>query len=49
MYANWLRRAYKRGLLTSDQVHNLKPLVDNLAPRLNAYLKSIGDIPNEKE
>jgi len=24
---------------------SLKPLVDELAPRLNAYLKSIGNIP----
>jgi four helix bundle protein len=46
---HWLRRAYTRGLLTSEQVHNLKPLVDNLAPRLNAYLKSIGNIPYDSE
>jgi four helix bundle protein len=45
---HWLRRAYNRGLLTDDQVHTLKPLVDNLAPRLNAYLKSIGKIADEK-
>jgi four helix bundle protein len=46
---HWLRRAYKRGLLTSEQVHSLKPLVDNLAPRLNAYFKSIGNIPHDSE
>jgi four helix bundle protein len=39
---HWLRRAYQRKLLTDDQVKMLKPLVDELAPRLNAYLKSIG-------
>lgn len=39
---HWLRRAYRRKLLTKAQVEQLKPLVDNLAPQLNAYLKSIG-------
>jgi four helix bundle protein len=39
---HFLRRAFKRSLLTSADVKKLKPLVDNLAPQLNAYLKSIG-------
>ena len=39
---HFLRRAFKRRLLTQEQVNLLKPLVDELAPRLNAYLKSIG-------
>jgi four helix bundle protein len=39
---HFLRRAYKRKLLTDKQVRSLKPLVDELAPRLNAFLKSIG-------
>lgn len=38
----WLRRAYQRDLLTDEQVAELKPLLDELAPRLNAYLNSIG-------
>jgi four helix bundle protein len=42
---HWLRRAYSRDLLAKEQVERLKPLVDELAPRLNAYLKSIGNIP----
>src|SRR5215213_4576346 len=42
---HWLRRAYSRNLLAKEQVDSLKPLVDELAPRLNAYLKSIGNIP----
>ena len=45
---HWLRRAYKRGLLTSDQVDKLKPIIDELAPKLNAYLKSIGDMPKDQ-
>jgi four helix bundle protein len=39
---HWLRRAYKRKLMDEDQVAVLKPLLDELAPRLNAYLRSIG-------
>src|SRR6185369_7441981 len=37
---HFLRRSFRRKLLTTDQVNTLKPLVDELAPRLNAYLKS---------
>ena len=39
---HWLRRAFKRHLLTMKQIKTVKPIVDELAPRLNAYLKSIG-------
>lgn len=39
---HWLRRAYKRQLISPEQVDHLKPLLDELGPRLNAYLKSIG-------
>ena len=39
---HFLRRALKRNLLTPADVKKLKPLVDNLAPQLNSYLKSIG-------
>jgi four helix bundle protein len=39
---HWLRRAFKRGLFTEAQTSALKPIVDELAPRLNAYLNSIG-------
>ena len=39
---HWLRRAYRRGLLNERQIALLKPLLDELGPRLNAYLKSIG-------
>lgn len=42
---HWLRRAYKRELLSEKEVRKLKPLVDALAPKLNAYLKSIGNVP----
>jgi len=39
---HWLRRAYNRHLLTREQVERLKPMIDELAPKLNAYLRSIG-------
>jgi four helix bundle protein len=38
---HWLRRAFKRELLTQAQIATLKPLLDELAPRLNAYLNAI--------
>jgi four helix bundle protein len=39
---HFLRRAFQRKLLSAPDVKKLKPLVDNLAPQLNAYIKSIG-------
>ncbi|MEM1043278.1 MAG: four helix bundle protein [Bacteroidota bacterium] len=42
----FLRRAYKRSLLTKDQVEALRPLIEDLAPTLNAYLRSIGRTKN---
>ena len=39
---HWLRRAYKRNLLTKEQIEKLKPLIENLSPSLNACLSSIG-------
>ena len=41
---HWLRRAWRRKLLTDVEVQALKPLVDELAPKLNAFLKSIGRV-----
>jgi four helix bundle protein len=42
---HWLRRAYKRQLLTVKQVVSLKPLMNELGPKLNSYLNSIGKLP----
>lgn len=39
---HWLRRAFKRKLLSDEQINQLKTTLDELNPRLNAYLKSIG-------
>jgi len=43
---HWLRRAYCRQLLTQQQLDKLKSCIDKLAPRLNAYLNSIGKTEN---
>ncbi len=42
---HWLRRAYKRRLLTDKETRSLKPIIEELAPKLNAYLNSIGKMP----
>ena len=41
---HWLRRAYNRGLLSERQVNELAPLINELTPRLNAYLGAIGSL-----
>ena len=40
---HWLRRAFKRELLTAEQVALIKPILDSLPKRLNAYLRSISN------
>ena len=45
---HWLRRAYKRKLLTGEQVECLKPLLEELAPKLNAYAKALGPIQDKQ-
>jgi four helix bundle protein len=45
---HWLRRAYKRQLLKQEQVETIKQLLDELAPRLNAFLTSIGKLAGTK-
>ncbi|MFB2923872.1 MULTISPECIES: four helix bundle protein [Aerosakkonema] len=44
---HWLRRAYTRKLLTDEQIHKFIPIVDELSPKLNAYLNSIGNTPKK--
>jgi four helix bundle protein len=39
---HFLRRAFRRELLRQEQIERLKPLVQELGPKLNSYLKSIG-------
>lgn len=39
---HWLRRAVKRNLLTKTQIEKLKMILDELSPKLSAYINSIG-------
>jgi four helix bundle protein len=39
---HWLRRAYKRNLLSEEEVSYLQDLIQELTPKLSAYINSIG-------
>ena len=41
---NWLRRSFKRKLLTAEDTKKLKPIISELLPKLNAYKKSIDNL-----
>ncbi len=45
---HWLRRAYTRKFLTIEQINAIKTIINELAPRLNSYLNSIGNVTNDK-
>ena len=38
---HWLRRSYNRKLLTDSEVKELRPIIDQLIPTLNAYYRSV--------
>jgi four helix bundle protein len=38
---HWLRRAYMRKLITAKQTQDLRQVVAELSPTLNAYLRSV--------
>jgi four helix bundle protein len=38
----FLRRAYRRKLMTQEQTQSIAPMIEELAPTLNAYLNSTG-------
>ncbi len=37
----WLRRAFRRNLVSDEQSAAIGPLLDELSPRLNAYLSAV--------
>ena len=39
---HWLRIAIKRGLVSNEQLSQITPLLEELSPKLNAYIKSVG-------
>ena len=38
---HWLRRAFRRKLLTEEHVRSLQPIIDELGPKLNAYRNTL--------
>lgn len=46
---HWLRRAFKRKLLTQSHIDELTPLLEKLTPKLNAYLKAVGTFKPKTE
>ena len=38
---HWLRRAYIRKLLSKRQTQNIRAIISELSPKLNAYVRSI--------
>ncbi|PYS81132.1 MAG: four helix bundle protein, partial [Acidobacteria bacterium] len=38
---HWLRRSYMRKLLSQAEVKKLQVLIEELTPKLNAYLRSV--------
>jgi four helix bundle protein len=45
---HWLRRAFKRSLLTQEEIEKIKPIMDELSPKLNAYINSIENSKRRK-
>ncbi|MBM4348989.1 MAG: four helix bundle protein [Deltaproteobacteria bacterium] len=41
---HWLRRAYKRQLLTETEVSSMRKFIEELTPKISAYVNSIGKI-----
>ena len=41
---NWLRRAYRRELLTNEEIKTIKPIIEELLPKLNGYFRSIKNL-----
>ena len=39
---HWLRRSYRRKLLTEHEIDKLQELIKELTPKLSAYINSIG-------
>lgn len=45
---HWLRRSYKRQLLTKQEISELKPIIEELLPKLNAYYRSVDSAVKNK-
>lgn len=40
---HWLRRAFKRKLLTTTEIDSLRRIIDDLTPALNGYWRSVSN------
>jgi four helix bundle protein len=40
---NWLRRAHQRSLLLNEQTDKLLPVIKELTPKLNSYLRKVSE------
>ncbi len=38
---HWIRRAFKRNIITTEQEQKINKMINALAPKLNAYINSI--------
>jgi|SRR5438128_999399 len=45
---HWLRRSYVRKLLSQPEVKQLRTLIEELTPKLNAFLRSVDKRVNAK-
>ena len=45
---HWLRRAFKRRLLSQEEIEKIRPIMDELSPKLNAYINSIENSKRKK-
>jgi four helix bundle protein len=45
---HWLRRAYKRNLLSKAQIDAITPTLEIITPKLNAYIGAIGKFKDQK-
>lgn len=46
----WLKRAHKRKLINEIETHKIKPIMDELLPKLNAFKKYLDNqIDNKKQ
>ena len=44
---HWLRRAYKRNLLSEQEISTLQEIIKELTPKLSAYINSISKKMNK--
>jgi four helix bundle protein len=39
---HWLRRAYKRELISGKEIEKIQSIIDELTPKISAFINSIG-------